>query len=63
MAVLDRRVLATQFAVPGRLIYNKAREKGVGTEADSSMFMHYDDDLRAIRNAAFMDHKQQIVGH
>jgi len=30
MAILDRRAVATQFAVPGRFIYDKAREKGSG---------------------------------
>lgn len=63
MAILDRRVVATRFAVPARLMYDKSREIGVGTEVDSSMFMQYDDDLRAIRNAVVMDDKQQFIGH
>lgn len=46
--------MGIQFAALGRLIYEKAKEKGVGTEVDSSMFMQYDDDLRAIRDSAFL---------
>ena len=63
MAILDRRAVATRFAVPARLIYDEARGIGVGTEVDSSMFMQFGGDLRAIRNAAFMDDKLRIIGH
>jgi hypothetical protein len=46
--------MGIQFAALGRLIYERAKSKGVGTEVDSSFFMQYDDDLRAIRDNAFL---------
>jgi len=46
--------MGIQFAAMGRLLYEKAREKGVGTELNSSLFMQYDEDLREIRDTAFL---------
>lgn len=46
--------MGIQFAAMGRLIYEKAKQKKVGTEVDSRLFMQYDDDLRAIRDSAFL---------
>jgi alanine dehydrogenase len=46
--------MGIQFAAVGRLIYERAKQKGVGTEVDQSMFMQFDDDLRAIRDSAFL---------
>jgi len=46
--------MGIQFAALGRLIYERAKARGVGTEVDSSFFMQYDDDLRAIRDTAFL---------
>jgi ornithine cyclodeaminase/alanine dehydrogenase-like protein (mu-crystallin family) len=46
--------MGIQFAAIGRLIYERAKEKKVGTEVDQAMFMQYDDDLRAIRDSAFL---------
>ncbi len=46
--------MGIQFAALGRLIYERAREKKVGTEIDASLFMQYDEDLRAIRDTAFL---------
>jgi ornithine cyclodeaminase/alanine dehydrogenase-like protein (mu-crystallin family) len=46
--------MGIQFAAMGRLIYERAKAKGVGTEIDSSFFMQYDDDLRTIRDTAFL---------
>ncbi len=46
--------MGIQFAAVGRLIYEKAKEKKVGVEVDQDMFMQYSDDLRAIRDSAFL---------
>lgn len=46
--------MGIQFAAIGRLIYQRAKEKKVGTEVDQGMFMQYDDDLRAIRDSVFL---------
>ncbi len=46
--------MGIQFAAIGRLIYERAKQKGLGTEIDQSHFMQYDDDLRAIRDTAFL---------
>ena len=46
--------MGIQFAALGRLIYERAREHGRGTELDSRFFMQYDEDLRAIRDSAFL---------
>lgn len=46
--------MGIQFAALGRLIYERAKARGVGTEIDSSFFMQYDDDLRFIRDTAFL---------
>ncbi len=46
--------MGIQFAAMGRLLYEKARAKGVGTQLDSSLFMQYDEDLREIRDTAFL---------
>ena len=47
--------MGIQFAALGRLIYERARAKGVGVELDSSLFMQYDDDLKSIRDTAFFE--------
>jgi alanine dehydrogenase len=47
--------MGIQFAAMGRLIYEKAKMAKVGTELDSSMFMQYDEDLREIRDQAFLN--------
>ncbi|MCZ7600638.1 MAG: ornithine cyclodeaminase family protein [Gammaproteobacteria bacterium] len=46
--------MGIQFAAVGRLIYERALERGVGHRVDSRFFMQYDDDLRAIRDTAFL---------
>jgi len=46
--------MGIQFAAMGRLIYEKAKAAKVGHELDSSMFMQYDEDLREIRDTAFL---------
>ncbi len=46
--------MGIQFAAVGRLIYERAKKKKVGTEVDQGMFMQYSDDLRAIRDSAFL---------
>lgn len=46
--------MGIQFAAIGKLIYERAKRKGLGTEVDQSLFMQYDDDLRAIRDTAFL---------
>lgn len=46
--------MGIQFAALGRLLYERAKERNVGMEIDSSFFMQYDDDLRAIRDTAFL---------
>jgi alanine dehydrogenase len=49
--------MGIQFAALGRLIYERAKEQKRGTEMDSSFFMQYDDDLRAIRDSEFLGKK------
>jgi ornithine cyclodeaminase/alanine dehydrogenase-like protein (mu-crystallin family) len=51
--------MGIQFAALGRLIYERAKQKGVGTELDASLFMQYDDDLRAIRDTAFLGNRKR----
>ncbi|MEQ8321877.1 MAG: ornithine cyclodeaminase family protein [Rhodospirillales bacterium] len=46
--------MGIQFAALGRLIYERATEQGLGTQVPSSLFMQYDDDLREIRDNAFL---------
>jgi len=46
--------MGIQFAAMGRLLYERAKEKKVGTEIERDIFMQYDDDLRAIRDTAFL---------
>ena len=53
--------MGIQFAAMGRLIYERAKSRGVGTEIDSSFFMQYDDDLRAIRDTAFLGKSRKGV--
>ena len=50
---------AWAFSSPrsGRLVYERAKEMRVGTEVDADLFMQYDDDLRAIRDEAFLADK------
>ncbi len=49
--------MGIQFAALGRLIYERAREKKVGTEVPADLFMQYDEDLRAIRDTAFLGNR------
>jgi hypothetical protein len=51
--------MGIQFAALGRLIYEKAKQKKVGTELDASLFMQYDEDLRAIRDTAFLGNRKR----
>jgi alanine dehydrogenase len=51
--------MGIQFAALGRLIYERAKEKKVGTELDASLFMQYDEDLRAIRDTAFLGNRRK----
>lgn len=51
--------MGIQFAALGRLLYERAKIKKVGTEIDSRFFMQYDDDLRAIRDTAFLGKRTQ----
>jgi len=46
--------MGIQFAALGRLIYERAKEQKRGTEVDSRFFMQYDNDLRQIRDTAFL---------
>lgn len=50
--------MGIQFAAMGRLIYERAKEKGAGTEVDSRFFMQFDDELRAIRDTAFLSRRK-----
>jgi ornithine cyclodeaminase/alanine dehydrogenase-like protein (mu-crystallin family) len=49
--------MGIQFAALGRLLYERAKDTKRGTEVDSRFFMQYDDDLRAIRDTAFLGKK------
>jgi ornithine cyclodeaminase/alanine dehydrogenase-like protein (mu-crystallin family) len=53
--------MGIQFAALGRLIYERAKQKKVGTEIDAGFFMQYDDDLRAIRDTAFLGKRRREV--
>ncbi len=46
--------MGIQFAALGRLIYERAKEQKRGIEIDSRLFMQYDEDLRAVRDKAFL---------
>lgn len=46
--------MGIQFAALGRLLYERAREKNRGTPVDGRLFMQFDDDLRRIRDDAFL---------
>lgn len=46
--------MGIQFAALGSLIYEKARENGIGTRIDKDVFMQHDDDLIAVRDRGFM---------
>ena len=46
--------MGIQFAAIGRLLYERALERGIGTELPSNLFMQYDDDLRSIRDTAYL---------
>ena len=46
--------MGIQFAALGRLIYEKAKEQKRGIEIDSRLFMQFDEDLRAVRDKAFL---------
>ena len=50
--------MGIQFAALGRLLYERATERKVGTEVDSGFFMQYDDDLRTIRDTAFLGRRK-----
>jgi len=52
--------MGIQFAALGRLIYERAKSEGIGTEIDSRLFMQYDDDLRAIRDTAFLGRRSKV---
>jgi len=49
--------MGIQFAALGRLIYERARKQKVGTDLPSDLFMQYDDDLRVIRDTAFLGNR------
>jgi ornithine cyclodeaminase/alanine dehydrogenase-like protein (mu-crystallin family) len=53
--------MGIQFAALGRLLYERAKEAKRGTEVDSRFFMQYDDNLRAIRDTAFLGNKKALV--
>jgi len=53
--------MGIQFAALGRLLYERAKEAKRGTEVDSRFFMQYDDNLRAIRDTAFLGKKKTFV--
>lgn len=46
--------MGIQFAALGRLLYERAREKNQGTSVDARLFMQFDEDLRQIRDRAFL---------
>lgn len=46
--------MGIQFAALGRLVYERAREQNRGTAVDSRLFMQYSEDLRRIRDRAFL---------
>lgn len=46
--------MGIQFAAIGRLVYEKARALNRGTLVDARLFMQFSDDLRKIRDRAFL---------
>lgn len=46
--------MGIQFASLGRLIYERAREQKRGTPVDSRLFMQFSEDLRRVRDRAFL---------
>jgi alanine dehydrogenase len=50
--------MGIQFAALGRLLYERAKARNIGMEIDSGFFMQYDDDLRAIRDTAFLGNRK-----
>jgi ornithine cyclodeaminase/alanine dehydrogenase-like protein (mu-crystallin family) len=46
--------MGIQFAALGRLVYERARAQNRGTPVDSHLFMQYSEDLRRIRDRAFL---------
>lgn len=55
--------MGIQFAALGRLIHDRARARGIGTEVPSDFFMQYDDDLREIRDTAFLGRSKRAARH
>jgi alanine dehydrogenase len=46
--------MGIQFAALGRLVYERARERNRGTAVDSGLFMQFSEDLRRVRDRAFL---------
>ncbi|MEZ5811952.1 MAG: ornithine cyclodeaminase family protein [Rhizobiaceae bacterium] len=53
--------MGIQFAAMGRLIYERAKGKGLGTTVPAEFFMQYDDDLREIRDTAFLGKSKRAL--
>lgn len=54
--------MGIQFAALGRLVYERAREAGVGTDLDADLFMQYDEDLIAVRDRGFLHRDDRTDG-
>jgi len=46
--------MGIQFAALGRLVYERAKGQNRGTPVDASLFMQFSDDLRRVRDRAFL---------
>lgn len=53
--------MGIQFAALGRLVYERAQEQHRGTPLDASLFMQFSEDLRRIRDRAFLK-RQSAAG-
>jgi hypothetical protein len=53
--------MGIQFAALGRLVYERAREEGLGTHLDADLFMQYDEELIAVRDRGFL-HRDDRAG-
>lgn len=55
--------MGIQFAALGRLIYERAKGRDLGMEVPGEFFMQYDDDLRKIRDSAFLGRTKRTTSN
>lgn len=50
----NNAAIGIPYAVLGKIIYEKAKKRDLGTALDADLFMQYDDDLRDIQKGGFL---------